>query len=473
MSLAGSTALTRRWVRPELLLGRIAPTVGRRDGRAAPNFWRDVLWPIRAALEGVAILDPLLQHASVFDPVLQNSSIFDRLRLPFDALPADETLADDGCPFCPDGRIDGGFQGAHQGDRPGDDDPHRDEQQGPACIVSDSFIVAPNFATLLQSLACLERNDNKLSLRRLGSGQRSRPAIRRAALVQPSRSARRWTASYACRFSPNILRGSLPSRHANERSHHNRTGPLDAEPQVRSCRPRRGCRAYCTRVSRPHRGASRRAAHYLPRTRAHNLTSVGKHHFSVNTPVEVDDPRYVSMLAANWFFRVEPEPVVSATADVIGCSEEAAPMEHQPMEPAPAPVEPAEAFEADPHPESYLLTDVITALDLADAQALDLLRVLDAPSQDAPVVRRTRRRKMPRCNARTRRGTACQCQAVPGKRRCRLHGGLSANGAKTLEGRARIADGQRRRWAAWRNERLGGGARCGLAAPDTRGASDH
>lgn len=201
-------------------------------------------------------------------------------------------------------------------------------------------------------------------------------------------------------------------------------------------------------------------------------TSVGKHHFSVNTPVEVDDPRYVSMLAANWFFRVEPEPVVSATADVIGCSEEAAPMEHQPMEPAPAPVEPAEAFEADPHPKSYLLTDVITALDLADAQALDLLRVLDAPSQDAPVVRRTRRRKMPRCNARTRRGTACQCQAVPGKRRCRLHGGLST-GAKTLEGRARIADGQRRRWAAWRNERLGGGARCGLAAPDTRGASDH
>lgn len=71
-----------------------------------------------------------------------------------------------------------------------------------ACIVSDSFIVAPNFATLLQSLACLERNDNKLSLRRLGSGQRSRPAIRRAALVQPSRSARRWTASYACRLVP-------------------------------------------------------------------------------------------------------------------------------------------------------------------------------------------------------------------------------------------------------------------------------
>jgi len=37
----------------------------------------------------------------------------------------------------------------------------------------------------------------------------------------------------------------------------------------------------------------------------------------------------------------------------------------------------------------------------------------------------------------------------PGKRRCRFHGGLST-GPKTSEGRARIAEAQRRRWNAFR-----------------------
>lgn len=43
----------------------------------------------------------------------------------------------------------------------------------------------------------------------------------------------------------------------------------------------------------------------------------------------------------------------------------------------------------------------------------------------------------PRCGARTRHGTPCQCPALGGKRRCRLHGGRST-GPKTLEGLARI-----------------------------------
>jgi hypothetical protein len=30
-----------------------------------------------------------------------------------------------------------------------------------------------------------------------------------------------------------------------------------------------------------------------------------------------------------------------------------------------------------------------------------------------------------RCHARTRRGTSCQAPAIRGRRRCRLHGGLS------------------------------------------------
>ena len=37
--------------------------------------------------------------------------------------------------------------------------------------------------------------------------------------------------------------------------------------------------------------------------------------------------------------------------------------------------------------------------------------------------------------------------------RCRLHGGLST-GPKTPEGRARIAEAQRRRWARWRAARV-------------------
>jgi hypothetical protein len=67
----------------------------------------------------------------------------------------------------------------------------------------------------------------------------------------------------------------------------------------------------------------------------------------------------------------------------------------------------------------------------------------------------------PRCGARTRRGTACQCPAIRGKWRCRLHGGRST-GPKTLEGLQRLraaktttgrfsavellVEGWRRRW---------------------------
>ena len=64
-----------------------------------------------------------------------------------------------------------------------------------------------------------------------------------------------------------------------------------------------------------------------------------------------------------------------------------------------------------------------------------------------------RRREMLRsrkCGAKTRKGTPCQMRPIPWSRRCRLHGGLST-GPKTAEGRARIAEAQRRRWAAWRH----------------------
>ena len=44
--------------------------------------------------------------------------------------------------------------------------------------------------------------------------------------------------------------------------------------------------------------------------------------------------------------------------------------------------------------------------------------------------------KAARCGAKTRRGTVCQCPAMPNGR-CRLHGGLST-GPKTAEGIERI-----------------------------------
>lgn len=50
-----------------------------------------------------------------------------------------------------------------------------------------------------------------------------------------------------------------------------------------------------------------------------------------------------------------------------------------------------------------------------------------------------------RCEATTRNGEPCAMPVVPGKMRCKLHGGLST-GPRTPEGRARIAAAQRARW---------------------------
>jgi len=63
--------------------------------------------------------------------------------------------------------------------------------------------------------------------------------------------------------------------------------------------------------------------------------------------------------------------------------------------------------------------------------------------------KRTARGDRPLCGARTRKGVPCAARVVEGKGRCRLHGGLST-GAKTAEGRARIAESNRRRAEAKR-----------------------
>ena len=54
--------------------------------------------------------------------------------------------------------------------------------------------------------------------------------------------------------------------------------------------------------------------------------------------------------------------------------------------------------------------------------------------------------------ATTRAGGTCQVRAEPGNARCRFHGGLST-GPKTVAGRARVAEAQRRRWRQYRERR--------------------
>jgi hypothetical protein len=57
-------------------------------------------------------------------------------------------------------------------------------------------------------------------------------------------------------------------------------------------------------------------------------------------------------------------------------------------------------------------------------------------------------RQRKRCGARARSkgGAPCQCKVVPGRTRCKFHGGMST-GPKTPEGRARSSEGARRYFA--------------------------
>ena len=81
-----------------------------------------------------------------------------------------------------------------------------------------------------------------------------------------------------------------------------------------------------------------------------------------------------------------------------------------------------------------------SALERALAAALAALREREA--------QRLATRRV-RCGAKTRKGTPCRMKSEPGKRRCKFHGGMST-GARTPEGKARIAEAQRRRWARYR-----------------------
>lgn len=70
----------------------------------------------------------------------------------------------------------------------------------------------------------------------------------------------------------------------------------------------------------------------------------------------------------------------------------------------------------------------------------------DPTGSRSPATKRTRG------GAKTRKGTPCRARGLRGSARCKLHGGMST-GPKTQEGRKRIAQAQRIRWAKWRSER--------------------
>jgi glucans biosynthesis protein len=70
----------------------------------------------------------------------------------------------------------------------------------------------------------------------------------------------------------------------------------------------------------------------------------------------------------------------------------------------------------------------------------------------AAETRLSRIRAAPRCGAKTRAATSCQCPAIHGRLRCRLHGGLSP-GAPKGSGNGNFKDGywtaeavEERRW---------------------------
>jgi hypothetical protein len=61
-------------------------------------------------------------------------------------------------------------------------------------------------------------------------------------------------------------------------------------------------------------------------------------------------------------------------------------------------------------------------------------------NQDRVTARLAHIRAAPRCGAKTRAGGACQCPAIRGRNRCRLHGGHST-GAPKGRGNGNYRDG--------------------------------
>jgi hypothetical protein len=82
------------------------------------------------------------------------------------------------------------------------------------------------------------------------------------------------------------------------------------------------------------------------------------------------------------------------------------------------------------------------------ARWLAVLEQRAAKATARDVVRKLKERP---CCAKTRSGTSCKRRGLGRGGRCANHGGLST-GPRTLEGRQRIAEAQRKRWAEVESE---------------------
>ena len=89
----------------------------------------------------------------------------------------------------------------------------------------------------------------------------------------------------------------------------------------------------------------------------------------------------------------------------------------------------------------------LTWLQMMDAKIEAEMAAIVEASRAREAARLAKRRII--CGARTRKGGACLNKSEAGKQRCKFHGGKST-GPKTAEGKARIAEAQRLRWAKYR-----------------------
>jgi hypothetical protein len=87
------------------------------------------------------------------------------------------------------------------------------------------------------------------------------------------------------------------------------------------------------------------------------------------------------------------------------------------------------------HPDFRKVCDECTGVVCARMRAKGMAE------DGSPLARKDR----PCCSAKSRSGVACKKKVIPGKTKCRYHGGLST-GPKTEAGKARIAAAQRLRW---------------------------
>ena len=93
------------------------------------------------------------------------------------------------------------------------------------------------------------------------------------------------------------------------------------------------------------------------------------------------------------------------------------------------------------HPDFRKACDECTGVVCAQMRAKGLAE------DGSPLPRKDR----PCCSAKTRAGETCKKKVIPGKTKCRYHGGLST-GPKTEVGKARIAMAQRLRWQRIRHQ---------------------